>query len=482
MNDAELALASWLAEEEAARQRAVVLCRNYFDGEQDSYLTGEQRAFLNIPSGQEFWLNVFRTVVDSVTERLVLDGATTVRAANADNGAPTPLADWATQLWQESNGALLSSTVHEGACRDGEFFVIVDYDTRSGRARLTPHQRYTDPSLNGDGFGCKAHYQDDDTDAPLLFVSKRWIEQLDDLNGWSGRARTRNRMTLYYPDRIEKYFHNGGDWVPFDGEEGGSIIPWVDGDGRPLGIPVVHFRNTNDLRPEAWDAIPLQRAINKNLLDLMGAADLTGFQMYAAFGWYATSDGQPPKADGSNALKLGAGQIFGTDRPARDASMQVIGSGDLRQLIDLMQSLIGWLAVVTSTPESRLSFTRQIAAEGTLQEQKEGLFAKVRKRQALFDDAWVRCFDMARRLANVFAGANLEEEIGFLMQWQPVQSRDTADERDEWKVKRETLKVPLEVLWGEAGYTPEQIAEMKNTEEYRSMIGMMQIGLGAEAG
>jgi len=472
INLAELAFAAWQATEEQAKQKGVVQCRHYYDGEQDTYLSDRLKEFLNAKDSYEFNLNLCRTIVNAVAERLIINGLDTTEEGDAQ-----PVAEWANAVWEASRLDLLADTVHEGALRDGEYFLMVDWDADTGLPRFTPHQRYADGTVDGDNYGCKAHYPDDDTSQPMLNASKRWIENL-------GQGKTRNRLNLYFPDRVEKYELRGGGWQPFQDEgDGRWPLPWVDATGKALGIPVIHFRNTPDLRSEIWDAIPVQKAINKGLIDLLGNADLTGFQMYVALGFIPTSDGQPLKADASNMATVGPGQMFGTTRPANEASFQTVPSGDLRPLIDMIQSLIGWLAVITSTPESRLSFTRQIAAEGTLQEQNEGLFAKVRKRQRLYDAAWRDALDMARRVANVYGGAGLEEAVRFVVQWEPVQARDTEDERDEWRAKKE-LGVPLQQIWSEMGYSHEEIEAMMETPEYQARQQMMALGMtaGDEAG
>lgn len=465
INDAELAFSSWQAAEERQRQQDVVLARQFYDGEQQTQLSARVREFLGASADAEFRLNLCRTVINVVEERIILTGVTSSEDARSNT---RPVADFAKAAFDANRLHLLASYVHEMALRDGEAFVLVDWNADIGHPRLIPHHRYTDATVHGDNFGCKAHYPDDDTSQPMLYASKRWIERL-------GQGRTRNRMTLYYPDRVEKYMWAGADWVPYrDESDVDWPLPWVDEAGEPLGIPVIHFLNTPDLRSEHWDSIPVQRSINKALIDLLASADLTAFRFFVALGWVPTTDGQPPKADKSNWLNIQPGQIIGTMKP--DAKFAAVDGSDLRPLIDMIQSLIGWLSVITSTPQSRMSFTRQIAAEGTLKEQNEGLFAKIRKRQAAYDAAWSDAFDVARRLANTFGQADLDETVDFIMQWEPVQARDTADERDEWQVKAK-LGVPLETIWQEMGYTSAQIQAMKQTDEYRARLAMLQMGL-----
>lgn len=477
MHPLDLALAEWLAEEEKARQKAVLLARHFYDGIHETKLAPRLAQFLNVDASHEFNLNVSRQVVDSVTERLILNGVGSTEPPTdaARNPLPTPLAAWGDDLFDKTRCHILQSPLHVGAVRDAEYFNIVSWDAALARPAFSIHQRYTDPDVGGDGFGCIAHYPDDDPNQPPAAVSKRWTERLD-------KSKTRRRMTIYWPDRIEKYQHNGADWVEIrDPGDTSWPLPWRDRQGQPLGVTAITFVANPDLRPEAWDAIPPQRAINKLGLDLLAAGDVAGFGILVALGWIPTSDGQPLKADGSNAAVIRPGNIIGTTRTRSEAGLESVNAGDLGQIIEAIQSFIGWMAITTNTPESRVSFTRQIAAEGTLKEQNEGLFAKVRKRQALLNEGWVQSFDMARRLQNTFGSEQVPEEPEFLMRWEPVQSRDTQDERDEWQVKR-ALGVPLETIWAEMGYTPEEIAAMRETQEHQARIGMMTMGLAAADG
>lgn len=504
INPADLAFASWLAAEEKEQQKIIITARQFHEGGQNTQLTARLREFLGVGSDIEFNLNLCRTVVDVVEERLILTGMGTNEKPpkakapvvptpddpaaepvppepvdlldDLDETPPAPpVAAWADALFDAANLAIHQSTIHEGAIRDGQYFVLVDWDAVNQRPRFTPTQRYVDAAEGGDNYGCKAHYQDDDPSQELLYVSKRWVERID-------LSRTRNRMTLYYPDRIEKYELVGGKMAPFqDPSDPTWPLPWVDKTGKPLGIPAIHFPNTSTLRPEAWDAIPLQRAINKALIDLLGAADLTGFRIFVALGWIPTTDGQPLKVDHSNMAKVGPASIIGTLKSKTEAGFDAIDGADLGSLIESINSLIQWFSIVTSTPASRVIFSGAVAAEGTLKQQNEGLFAKIRKRQALYNQAWIECFNMARRLANHFGNAGLDESVAFVPNWEPIQARDTTEEYEEWRIKKE-MGIPLEVIWSEMGYSPAEIRAMKASEEYKSRNAMMMMGLNGLGG
>ena len=472
MNSAELAYAAWQAEEEKERQRNVMLARKFYDGDHDVKLTPRLMEFLGINDDNEFTLNVCRVIVDAVTDRLIVTDVNT-----SEQGENQPVAQWAASVTHAVNLPMLQMDVHTGAARDGEYFVFVDWDAEKAQPRFTPHWRYCDLNVDedADNFGCKAHYPDDDTTRPLQYVSKRWIEDL-------GNGRTRNRATLYYPDRIEKYEVIGGALREFqDIGDPGWPLPWVRPDGTPRGIPVIHWRNTSDLRPEHWDAIGAQRAFNKAVLDIVATGDATAFRIFVAFGWMPTTDGQPLKSDGSNAARLAPGQIIGTNRSPSEASFQAVDGSNNATLLEQGDWLLGKIGLITSTPQTRILPTRQVSSAESQKEQNESLFAKCRKRQVLHDAAWRACFDMARKLANDFGNAGLDEAVQFVLAWAALQARDTADERDEWRVKKE-LGIPQEVIWQEMGYTNDQIQAMKQTDEYQAKINLMQSGMVAHGG
>jgi hypothetical protein len=128
VNEAQLAFAAWQAEEEKARQRAVVMARRYHDGLQDTFMTERMRQFLNVSDSYEFNLNVCRLVVEVIAERLIVVGPTTDEQAGQAGG----VREWAEAVWAGVDGAILQESVHEGTIRDGESFVMLDWDAQAG--------------------------------------------------------------------------------------------------------------------------------------------------------------------------------------------------------------------------------------------------------------------------------------------------------------------------------------------------------------
>lgn len=471
INAAELARAEWLAEEEKEIQSQIIKARDYHDGEQPTFLTARLKEFLDVAGDVTFRLNVCRPVVSAITERLNVLGFDAPGAeVETEEGTTNPQAEWAWDVWQKNRMDEKQDVVHDGAIRDREFFVIVDWDDENKFPRFTAHQRYTDPQVDGDGEGCKAFYANDDPNQELLYVAKRWVEVYTDENG---KVKTRQRQTLYFPDRVEKYFLNGGKWEAFveDGDNG--IVAWADAQGKPIGIAARHFRN-KDLRAEATEAFPVQDAINKSYIDFLAAMDTAGVRIPYTLGFIPTTDGKPLAADASNALKLYPGVQIGTTKSATETMVGAIDPFDPTKLLDAIDRQILYVASVTDTPVSRFQFTKQIAAEGTLKEQSEPLFAKIEKRQTLLGNGWEDCMMVARRLANWRSNAGLDETIQFQTKWADPRTRTAKDMKEEAEAQS-AANVPDEEIWRDVfRFDEKKIARMKNSEEFKARLALMK--------
>lgn len=466
-------------------QRKIVLARKYHNGDQVVHLTERMEEFLGLNLTNKFRLNVCRTVSTTVKDELNLVGFDTNESAGENT--PKKQAAWAVELWQANRMDAIQGMVHEGALRDRESFIIVDWDDENKRPRFTHNQVYTDVSEDGDGMGCWMVYENGDPYQRPSVAVKQWTETITK----DGQPFSRMRRTLYYPNRIEKWVYDGG-WVRYEemidvrtvGEDGATSIEekarawpiaWVDRKNKPLGIPVIHFKNEN-LTPEAWDAIPMQDAINKTLVDMLGSADLSAFPFLKAFGFIPTTDGKELKTDKSNQMKLSPMAILGSSKPPSDASLDKISGEDPTPLMNILKDLVVLTAMITDTPTSKFVITAQVSSEPAQKEGNKPLTKKVKNRQVLFGDAWEDCMSMARKLQNLYGAGAMDEEVQFSSIW------ETTADLTELGMKRTTLQIPLEQLWIEAGYSAAEIASMKNTDEYKARLALMQAGFGNTSG
>lgn len=497
INMTNLAFAQWQAQEEMARQREVIDARTYYEGAQVVAVTERILALLGLSAGADvrLKLNVIRTVISAMTERLSIRAITasvpTAQAGDSEQG--TPAADnareWAELVWDANQLDVMQDEVHTDAINDGESFIIVDYKDDWG-ARLIAHPRYTDALAaatnqsdkknaradgQGDGFGCKVFYENDDPAQPVIRASKRWREEIA-----VGQARL--RLNEYYPDRIEKYIVNGANLTPVQDEgDAGWPLPWVDAQGQPLGVPVFVFDEPAK-RPHSIDAWGAQDSINQALIDLLAGNRVAAFRIFKVFGWTPTTDGKPPEKDRSNWMAIEPGGIYGTSQKSpADASFEPIDGMSPEAFLKTLDTLIQKAASVTDTPLSRFQVSGQVAGADTQKEYKDSLIKKVEKRQRRFGRGWADALAMAFKLEHTFGTSKgLPDTARFEIVWEPAARREIAELQAEASAKKAS-GVPEETIWREVwGYSEQQIAAMKQEESYQQRQALVAGALGAQ--
>lgn len=475
-----LAQITALAQDDAEYQADLQQQRDYHAGRQFVHLTDRLRSFLGGQIGvtnkdfKRIRLNIFRTVINAVVERLIVAKVVTDEqgveeplkdelgqvVTDVDGqpqaGVVKPTANWAGRTWLHNRMDARQRNIYETTLRDSESFVLVTWDDEKQIARFVPHPRYIDQTItNGSGYGCMAVYQNNDPEQPLLFVTKRWT----DTTYPNGSRQDKERLTIYFPDRIEKYSGTANSWQPIQDKGDASWpLPWTDPkSGEPLGIPVVHFRSTAGF--EAGEAVGPQNAINKTMIDLLAAADLTAFQILIAMGW------EPKDADG-NPLPIEPGTWIGTQNP--EGKTVVIPGADLTNISEQVYNWIQWAAMATDTPVARFVTTKQLAAEGTQKQQDGPLLNKARMRQSELSIGIADLFVIARKLHNAFFSApRLDEDVTISVEWEPLETRDEDAELERAVIKVEKLGVPVEQVQSEIGYTEAQIAQWKAARELK---------------
>lgn len=407
--------------------------REYYDGDHDTQLTDRQRAYLQIKVGEEFNANYCPIVVDSLVERL------TVTGFGGQEQQEGIFWDW----WKRNRMDHLQGVVHTAAVRDGDAYVLVEWQNEQAWPKIS-----FELAFDGNE-GMEVHYSRD-TRAPM-FASKRW-ENDDGIE----------RLNLYMPDRVERYQRDaGGDWQPFAGN-GEPVAGW-NGENGPLGLSVVHFRHRdqgyNYGRSDLRDVVPLQNALNKAVIDLVAAADTTAFRVYTMLG------------DDPSNIEITPGCFIYSERPPGGENGAAIGhipGEDLSKLIEFKDAFAMEIARVSRTPLSFFQVTAQRAAEGTLKQEEAPLVSRAKKAQVSFGNAWEDVMAIARRLHNTFGDEpKLDEEQEINTTWRDPETRNDRTYYETLQVKG-ALGVPQEVLWAEMDYSPEEIDDMKGTDEYQS--------------
>lgn len=446
-----LSFLRWLMAEDQGRAAQYRAYREYYDGEHATQLTNRQRRFLELKTGTDFRDNYCPLVADSLVERLKVTGFKT--QSDELSGL---LWEW----WQRSRMDAQQVDVYLAAARDGDGYVIVEWDEERGIPTFEMNLAYDGTD------GVKMHYADNRRGVPT-FASKRWVvSEPGDGGGY------RRRLNVYYPDRIEKWVsdsrENDGQWQRYEEEGEPWPRPWLASDGSPLGIPVVHFAyragGYNFGRSRLDDVIPLQNALNKTLIDLIASADAHGFPMYSATG-----------IDDPDALNVGPGRLLYSSKP--DARFGVLPPGDLSQLLALKDSVTFDVARVSNTPLSRFQITGHVASEGTLKQQESGLVADAETTQVTFGNRWEDVLSLGRRLYNTFGPGGLDEDAIIDTDWAPAATRDENALAQRYKIWADSFHIPDEIIWTRIGLTPEEIEQALASPQYQEYRAMRQAGL-----
>jgi len=471
MNVAQNTYLNWIAQEEVNRQAQVRTYRSYYDGDPPSMMTSRQAEYLNLDRDKSVGVNVCAVIVDSLSERLEVTGFN-VTAKGAQEGEENSQANaLGTMLdgwWQDNRMDGTQGWVHTAAARDAEAFVVVEYDEDEERPSISHDYAYDGTS------GVKVHMKPG-TYNKVAFASKRWIETTSDGN-------TTQRLNMYFPNRIEKWASKSVSsgrteafWTPLESNElqrvvltddagtayEAAVAWWTDDGtqiGKPLGVPVIPFINRDDGTgrglSELDNALPIQDAINKTFLDLMAAADMTGWQMY----W---NSGKVPA--GGFKVYPGAMLPVVPHNEQIPAAIGVISAGDLSQLINLWHSLIAVLSGVTGTPQSRFSPAAIQPSEGTQQQEEGALIAKTKDRQKTWGNAWEDVMRMAIKVAAAYGDIGMPDlkSLTISTVWADAIPRNETNHINSLAVKGDKLAVPQEQLWQEAGYSDAQIKKWK---------------------
>lgn len=374
--------------------------------------------------------NWCQIVVDSSVERLRVTGFQV-------NGSPSQDA-W--RIWQENGLDVESVVAHTEVGKLGRAFLLVD--PNDGDPVITvehPSQMVvvTDPANRRE----------------RLAACKRWL-------GEDGYLYA----TLYLEDLILKYESEAPldwdvrkdlTWVPRTTEEPAipnelGEVPVIPIENKPGLLGQVH----SDLEP----AVPLQNAVNKLCTDLIITSEYGAFPQRVVTGVEVPKDpttGQPLAAA---EMKAAMSRLW-TFKPP-DANVTSLPAADLSQFVNSIEMFVTHLAAQTRTPAHYLLAKLVNLSGDALTAAEAGLVSKCRQKILFYSDPWEEAIALALNARN--GGELVHADMEAL--WADPE-RIPIGAKTDAAVKKKTLGVPLEVIWAELGYTPEQIDEMKKLEQ-----------------
>ena len=423
--------------------------RAYYKGEHPVMLTERQKEFLGPllnDGAHPFAFNLCKVVVDTLCERLKVEGFTGKDAAGETLAAK--IAEWL------EPGAFdeKQDEQHQLALAETTSYAIVRWDAEQGIPTFEVEQAY-------DGDTGVTYHADKNGNVDLAV--KYWHK--DDITAkdhWELRRNIyRDGLIIHQkPDTRSEY-----GWGPIDAEEGPAVEYWTDNfgaNGRSLGIPVIEFHNGAS---EIEALIGPQNGLNKLVLDLLAAGDVTGFQMLALqYREGVFPDGTPTDDDKqtSDDLRIGPGRAIelwdGT-------TLTAIPAGDLTQLLNAIRFVVSLMAGVSRTPQYYFMPIggNEVPSGEALKQLESGLVSRAVKRTVIFGNAWVRVMRQMARLYRAMGNRDVDAEGQIETNWASVEVRNEFIQA-QIAEKHAALGVPQEVLWEtHLGYTPDDVAKFK---------------------
>ena len=431
-----LSIINWIEERIDALRGAYTMSRQYYAGDHKVELTDRQKKFLG--RNLVFRDNVCEVVVDSVAERLE------VTAFKADNDEVSSLLwDW----WKANRMDHKQTVTHTETTLLGDGYVLVDWDYLALRPRF--HFQEAEMII--------PHY---DNAGDMVWLSKKWTEVPE-----LGQPEI-TRMNIYYPDRIEKLRSEGRVWRPvLDEGETEWPVPWVDSNGKPLGLPVVHFRNStlsDDFgQSEIADVIPLQDLLNKQLVDMTAIADIMGFPQR----WMVDME-----VSNKSELEYVPGSLWDLKSDGGDAK-GTTGQFEAAPMLDILKAiemLVEHVSMTSRTPRHLFHLTGEYPSGEAMKTAEAGLVSKVKKRQVDFGNSWEDVMQMAVKVNAVFGGGepgSLPETSIIDTIWADPETRNETNFLQGLAIKKDKLGVPQEQIWREMGYSQQAIDQMQADQD-----------------
>lgn len=454
----------WVNEQELRAVR-VHKYRDYADGDHESKLTAEMAELLRVKYSEEtsspFNLNHLDTILSALVDRLYLTSVET----DSDAGN-----EWTQTLFDENRIDAVQLSVHESACRDADTYLLCEYDPDEDRVKWTQEDAY-------DGVqGIVAVYGADRNQPVVVF--KIWPERIAD-QALSGEERSglidTVRINAYYADRIEKYISRGTlrlERYEVDGEEWPA--PWVGRDGKPLGVPIIHFRNratkyTAYGKSELDDVIPAQDALNRTMTSMVMSAELSAFQVRYAIGIDPPAKLSPgawikahPPKDSSGNIKQPTAEQLEHLKAIRFGTLEV---GQIAPFIQEAEFLIAQMYEISRTPRGGDAGAN--ASGEALRERMSGLVGKAKRAQISFGDSWERAVKVSAAIQAAYGKTQPPAIAKFYARWTTAELRNDAEVVDNILKIADLLdeRTKLELLAPVYGWDTEKISSILQSRQ-----------------
>lgn len=425
------------------------LASDYYQGAHRIVLdTSEhQAAFSSLLARMK--VNICPAVVDALTDRLRIKGF--IGATGTDKS----IAERADTVWKEQGLARTANRVHSEAVATGDAFLLVWPDV-DGVPRCYPHT-----SLEM----CHAH----DPERPEIITkaAKLW------------REAKKIRITLYYPDRIEKYI-TSQDVTDSSTLKAESFEHYRDEwyVANDYGqVPVFHFpynANSHGHGISALrDVIPIQDSINHTMINRAVTIDFAATPMRVLIG--VEADVNPDTGEPLAPIRAGIDKMMTLANP--DAKLAQFDAAALAPFHDALKTDLNLITVITGIPPHHFQVGGGDFPSGeALKTSESRLVKRVEDTQTDLGGEW------AQVMAFVLLILGEAEGVKLLTEWMDAQTRSENDEVERAAVKVERVGIPEPKVWEELGYSDQEIEAMQAMKTEASAAAAEQFTRSFDAG
>lgn len=427
----DLILTTKLIDERSARFKEYY---DYYDGKHQFTFSSEKFRNKFGKRLQKLRENLCRTVVKAPASRLEVIGFLAEKEE---------IKSTAWEIWKRNNMPRNAGKVHREAIKTGDGFAIV-WPGRDGKARI-----HTQTAGN------IYVWKNIDT-GEIEKAAKRWMGGDD-----------KCYLTIYYPDRIEKYVSKEKAKV-----SGSTAVEFVqrDIDGEPFPLPnpyhqVPVFQFTFDEETDDCsnsilkDVIPLNDALNKAYVDIFVAQEFNAIRQRWATGIQFEKDPETGKTinpfDYDSQLWDG-GEGSSRSTAGGEPKFGEFSDAELEQMLKVKQETVRDIALVSGIPPSYFNLETSDFPSGEALRKIEARFtAIVQDSQRSFGETWGKVIAFALMVEGDSGDSVMEVES----QWTDAAPVSETEQLDN-AIKKKQLGWSLAQIQRDFGLTDKQIADM----------------------
>jgi len=416
----------WAVSELGKKQPEYRKHLDYYNGKHKPMIDSKREETIFKKLFQNFRLNLCSAVADALADRLQ------VQSFSAGDDETFSQDAW--DIWKRNRMIRRSGSVHQTAIAGGDTYVVV-WPDKTGFPTMfpnTPLEVCVEYDPESVGF--------------IVRAAKLWKER--DGNHY---------LTLYYPDRIEKYMTDKKQSMGSQLNAQNFRYRVVPGEAWPLvnqykQVPVFHFANAPDVqefgKSELWDALPVQDGLNKAVMDMLVGGEFQSFPQRWALNIEVVKD---DKGNPISPFKAGPERVWVLNG-GEGTQLGQFNAADLEKMLKVKQ---GWsldMAQVTQTPPHYFMLPSGMVSGESQKTAEQTLDRKVTDRSISFGEGWSNAMAFAMRIARGAAVDGLELDTN----WADTKPRN---ELEEWQkaVIKEEMGVSRRQILLEQGYTEEQI-------------------------